>query len=308
MLAAGRAVAQEAIALREAMEVMSIDPKPGCPREADWSAWPGDTDPQAVARRNLRGVTYHQAQLIFANAFDHMTSLGRLLGGDGAMPIYSHSSEARVACEAAVRFAWLLDPTIASEERIVRGAVGLLVSADEQLRSLKHIMPTTRVPRAQLDQMLKYCTGERSHVEQMIKDAGIDIVPSKNQKTAARLTINTSAVSVPLRFDVSENMSALLPDVPSFYSLSSGIVHSYFWMLRDSVAAPPTGPELNLAPDVMQVGGAALAAISASALMIGRCAHYYGHDPEPRLRANKDRYESVDQQMRVLGVVQRACH
>jgi hypothetical protein len=70
--------------------------------------------------------------LIYASAYDHLVTLGRVLGGDGAMPLFSHASLSRVVCEAAVRFAWLMDPGISSEERIVRGAVALSNSADER--------------------------------------------------------------------------------------------------------------------------------------------------------------------------------
>lgn len=136
VLVAGRAVAQEATELREAVERYSTDPQPGCPQETDWAAWPQGDDPQARARRDLLEFTHHQTHLILVNAFDHATSVGRLLGGDGAMPVFSHLTDARVACEAAVRFAWIIAPGISSEERIMRGAVSLLVSAEEQLKGL----------------------------------------------------------------------------------------------------------------------------------------------------------------------------
>ncbi len=56
------------------------------------------------------GLTVHQAVLIHINAYDHLLTLGRALGSDGAMTLFSHVSLSRVVCEAAVRFAWILDP------------------------------------------------------------------------------------------------------------------------------------------------------------------------------------------------------
>jgi uncharacterized protein HemX len=50
------------------------------------------------------------------------------------MALFSHSTLSRVVAEAAVRFAWLLDTDVSSEERVMRGAVALLVSADERLK------------------------------------------------------------------------------------------------------------------------------------------------------------------------------
>ena len=86
--------------------------------------------------------------MIFVNAYDHLVTLGRVLGSDGAMPLFSYSSLSRVVCEAAVRFAWLIDPDVGCEERIIRGAVSLLVSANEQLGIVA--TPTTATFNASL--------------------------------------------------------------------------------------------------------------------------------------------------------------
>jgi hypothetical protein len=48
---------------------------------------------------------------MLVNAYDHLVSMGRLLGSDGAMSFYAHTTLSRSACEAAVRHAWLLDPS-----------------------------------------------------------------------------------------------------------------------------------------------------------------------------------------------------
>ena len=59
---------------------------------------------------------------MLVNAYDHLVSMGRLLGSDGAMSLYAHTTLSRSVCEAAVRHAWLLDPSISYEQRITRSA------------------------------------------------------------------------------------------------------------------------------------------------------------------------------------------
>ena len=114
---AHQVVLEEAEALRSALEAFSNSPQPGCPFELDRSAWSPAAGPHAEARGRLFGLAVHQAVLIYINAYDHMLTLGRALGGDGATTLFAHASLSRVVCEAAVRFAWILDSGISCEER-----------------------------------------------------------------------------------------------------------------------------------------------------------------------------------------------
>ncbi len=305
VLVAGRSAAQEAAAMREGLEEFSTAPQPGCPQLSDWAAWPQADDPQSQSRRDLLAMTHRQAHLILVNAFDAVTSLGRLLGGDGAMPVFSHMTESRVACEAAVRFAWMIDPVVTSEERVMRGAVGLLVSAEEQLKGLRRV-PAGRFPREVLQRMIDNCSLESHRVEQLIAAAGIRPARSRDQQKIARLELDSPRVSVPVKLDVTEKMAELLPDVPSFYNIGSGVVHSHYWMLRDVVADKGASPELAVEPDLMQIGAATVASIHASKLIIDRCARYYGHDASAHLSRSAQRLEAVDQRMRVLGMIKAA--
>jgi hypothetical protein len=70
-----------------------------------------------AVRRDLQVQTWPQASLIYVNAVDHMITLARILGGNGAMPLFSHASVSRVVCEAAVQFAWLMESDISSAKR-----------------------------------------------------------------------------------------------------------------------------------------------------------------------------------------------
>ena len=122
---AGQAVLEEAEALREALSAFSEAPQPGSPAELDQTTWFDQSVPKAAERSRLLNLTMHLAVLVYANAYDHLHTLGRVLGGDGSMPLFSQATVSRVICEAAVRFAWQFDANISSDERMVRGATDI---------------------------------------------------------------------------------------------------------------------------------------------------------------------------------------
>jgi hypothetical protein len=289
---ARQCVTDEAEALRSALEDFSRTPRPGSPSELDGKAWSDDTGPGARDRAALLGLTRHQAVLTYINAYDHMWSLGRLLGTDGAMSLFSHQSASRVACEAAVRFAWLMDPGIRSEERITRGAVALVNSAEERVKGVRRLT-ADRFPLGVLDTMIKNCTSERDTVRALITGAGIVFGHSKKGTTETKLVIASANISVPLTIKAGDLMAELLLDSPSWYNVGSAVTHSVFWGLRDVVQSRPGGP-LDLLPDVMETGAAAEAAISASGLILDRCGRYYGHDPQAHVQRAQERREKID--------------
>jgi hypothetical protein len=286
----------EAEALRSALEDFSQAPQPGSPSELDGRAWSEDVGTGARDRAALLGLTQQQATLTYINAYDHMWSLGRLLGTDGAMSLFSHQSASRVACEAAVRFAWLMDPDISSEKRIARGAVALMNSAEERLKGVRRLS-ADRFPPGALGAMINNCTSERDNVRALIMGAGFAFGHSKKGTTETRLVIASANISVPLTINIGDLMADLLPDSPSWYNIGSAVTHSVFWGLRDVVQSDP-GEPLDLLPDVMQVGAAAESAISASALILDRCGRYYGQDPGAQVQRARQRREKIDALMR----------
>ena len=293
---ARQCVIDEAEALRSALEDFSKAPRPGSPSELDSKAWSPHAGPGARDRAALLGLTQHQAVLTYINAYDHMWSLGRLLGTDGAMSLFSHQSASRVACEAAVRFAWLMDPDISSEERITRGAVALVNSAEERVKGARRLTAGSFPPGA-LDKMIKTCASERDTVRALITGAGIAFGHSASGKTETKLVIASANISVPLTIKVGDLMAELLPDSPSWYNIGSAVTHSVFWGLRDVVQSRPREP-LDLLPDVMEIGAAAEAAIAASGLILDRCGRYYGHDPQTHVQGARQRREKIDALMR----------
>jgi hypothetical protein len=234
--------------------------------------------------------TRHQAALIYVNAYDHLLTLARAL--DGSMPLFSHLSVSRIVSEAAVRFAWLMDPDISSYERIVRGAVALYDSADQRLKGVR------RLSMEQLGQqvfkgLLDNCVAEREEVEKVIAVAGLTFGYSPDGKTRTRLKLESANIWLPLKLNVSDLMAALLLDSPGWYNIGSSVTHSHYWGLRDVNSYRPGGP-LKLTPNVLDIGAAAESAISASSLIIDRCGRCYGHDPNANVQLSRDRREAID--------------
>jgi hypothetical protein len=136
-----RPALRASLALRAALEDFSKAPQPGCPWNQDDKTVSDHASPHAEGQGKLLLYARHQAMLIYVNAYDHLLTLARDLGGDGAMSLFSHASLSRVICEAAIRFAWLMDPGISSEERIMRGAAALYYSADERSKEVRRLPP-----------------------------------------------------------------------------------------------------------------------------------------------------------------------
>jgi hypothetical protein len=292
VLVAHRLVTEEGDALRAALADFSASPQPGCPHQLDSRAWSQDGSNRDRERQRLLDLTGHQARLICVNAYDHLVTLGRVLGGDGAMPVFAHTTLSRVVCEAAVRVAWILDPGIGSEERILRGAVAFLASADERLRGVMSI-PTGHFHPQLRQNMIASCTTERDQARKLIADAGVTLVPSGDGTRVTRLELKEPRIRVAVKLDVTRLMTEMLPDSPTWYNISSGVAHSHFWGIRDA-AINSGGGELIISPNLMNVGAAVQCAISASALIISRCAEYYGHDPMPHVTRSQKRRTTLD--------------
>lgn len=300
---AHQVVIEEAEALRSALEDFSNPPQPGCPFELDRTAWSDTASPQAEARRRIFGLAVHQAVLIYINAYDHMLTLGKALVSDGATTLFAHASLSRVVCEAAVRFAWILDPDAGCEERIMRGAAALLVSADQRLKGVNSI-PARQFNVDLRQAMINNCVGERDSARALIERAGVRLAWSKDRKQVARLELDTPQVAVPVKLDVTQLMTDLLPDSPGWYIPASSITHSLYWGLRDAISSAP-GEPLALTPSLAEVGAAAETAISASGLILSRCGAYYGHDAQAQLQQTKTRREAIDLRMRRLAAQER---
>lgn len=296
VLVSNRVLTEEAEALRAALEQFGNTLPPGSPWVRDDEAVADRADPVAHGRATLLRYARHQASLIYVNAWDHLITLARVLGGDGAMPLFSQASVSRVVCEAAVRFAWLMDPDISSGKRLVRGAVALYDSAEQRFKGVRALPAEHFEPRT-YQQMLDSCSQERESIRKLIDGAGMSFGSSQKGNTRVRLELQSPKVAVPIKINMTQLMAELLPDSPSWYNIGSSVTHSLYWGLRDINHSRP-GESLALTPNVLDIGAAVESALSASALILDRCGRMTGHDPTAHVQHAQERRAEVDALMR----------
>jgi hypothetical protein len=251
---------------------------------------------------SILALGHYQARLTYVNAFDHLSSMARLLGSDGAMSLYAHTTLSRSVAEASVRHAWLLDPSISYEERITRYAVVTYYGAENKLKGAKQSL--VRAPQQIRDSLTSKASTELDQVRALINQAGMDFVLDKKGRNVARIKLSGSGVSTPIKFETGPLMEELLGESPGWYLLSSGVSHSGPWVLHSAVVGDRTGPELSLTPDLLEVATASQTAISASELVLERHANYFGFDPEPYTRKSRQRRMMLDTLMREQFVSQ----
>ncbi|KOX16192.1 hypothetical protein ADK67_40275 [Saccharothrix sp. NRRL B-16348] len=227
-------------------------------------------------------------RLIFANVYDHMWSTGSLLGAGDSIPLYSHHTLTRVACEGAARIGYLLDPAIGYEHRLLRSAVFALADVDARVTAARDVAAHPRLPHAADEP-----TRQRDELLELIRRAGITICRNKQQQPT-RLEIGSPVVDEPCKTNLTELVKRFYPDRPGTYRLTSAVVHSNPWVLNDTVTSSPFTPELVLEPDVRGIGTATLTTIDASIIMIESYARHYGHDPAPAVRKSKSRAQVID--------------
>lgn len=296
---ARRALELEARALKAALdECASITPVSGCPHEANEASAYLAASRVRHPQRRLLAAGQQQSNLILISAYDHMVSMARLLGSDGAMSLYAHTTLSRSVCEAAVRHAWLLDASISYEERITRSAAMLYADAEGLLNSgsnIRNLVPDLDTKTAK--KLTGRSDAEYDQVCKLIRRAGMDLATGRTGKIA-RIELRNTTVKVPVKLNIGPLMATLLPEAPGWYRASSGTTHSAISQLRKAVADAEPGGEFALTTDLIEVGAAAQYAISASALIAQTHATYYGYNPEPRVRQSRQRRQMLERHMR----------
>lgn len=253
---------------------------------------------------NILALGHYQARLTYVNAFDHLSSMARLLGSDGAMSLYAHTTLSRSVAEAAVRHAWLLDPSISYEQRITRCAAVAYYGAENKLKGAKQSL--VRAPQRVRDSLISKASAESDQIRALINQAGMEFGLDKKGRDVARIKLCGSDVSTPIKFETGPLMEELLGESPGWYLLSSGVSHSGPWVLHSAVVGDRAGPELSLTPDLLEVAAASQTAISASELVLERHATYFGFDPGPYTRKSRQRRTMLDTLMREQVVRQAA--
>lgn len=230
-------------------------------------------------RRQLHAQTLHLSRLVTANVHDHVESLLQIISG-GSLPLFSHFSLARPAQEAAAYVAYLLDPAIDFEQRILRGAALLFGDA----RSDKSVVET-------FDPRLQKAIGSRpddriDRLRKQIGDAGIAFI---NQESSLQLGQQTARMSLRM----TDLVDATFPRRTSAYRIGSGSIHSLPGTLASKVTTM-SPEEVMFTADVGDIGTAAMLCLEAVGVVIAAFAAYYGHDGEAEARATRTRVGVID--------------
>jgi hypothetical protein len=162
------------------------------------------------AQRQLLALAHYHARMIFVNGHDHLSSMARLLGSDGAMSLFSHTTMSRSVCEAAIRLSWLLDPEISFEERITRSAAVTYYSIKSKLKGARQGL--THVPDAVRGTVVGRCERDFNQVQDLIVQAGMNFGLDKNGKEIVRIELGGSDVRAPLDPKTGPKMEELLAD------------------------------------------------------------------------------------------------
>lgn len=288
------ALIQERDALEKALQEYANAPKPGCTYLSEKEAWKGAPHRQRAHRRRLWGDATNQSLLMIGNILDHMWAASRLLNGE-SVPIYAHMTLSRVLVEAAARICYLTDPAVGYEGRVVRGATLGLQSINAHVTAAQSLPSTSpAMPHALTDAIKK-----RDKLEDRIKRAGLEFKLNANQKRT-HLQDSGSGVSEALKINLTALVEKYFADRPSWYRLSSGVIHSARWML-DDVVVGSDHQGVTMVPDFMGIGAATMLAIDACQAVAKTYAQFYGHNPQLATRASALRTQVVDLLIRDLA-------
>ncbi|MFI6163885.1 MULTISPECIES: hypothetical protein [unclassified Micromonospora] len=213
------------------------------------------------------------ARLAVVNVLDHLWAVRQLLSVVDELPLFAHSTVARVAAEGAAKVAHLLDAAADYETRLLRIAVLVRDDAAQHVRAAHALPASLPLNPAALTRAQR---GEAA-VRDRIARAGIVEVSGKTGKPTW-LEMPGHA-RVPLKLQLSRLVEERFPDLTNMYRHTSGVVHSAPWMLADAVTSSPFDRDLRLSPDLLDLGASALISVEAAGLLATTYGAYYGHDP-----------------------------
>lgn len=291
---ARRAIELEAESQRRQVDHAFKNSKRPSAFSSDGAAWRSGPRIRQEARRQLAYLGQDASRLLHASNYDHLVSIGRLLGGDGAVSLYAHTTLSRSACEAAVRLEWLIEPDVTPAKRLLRAAAEAYDGQLAKLKGAKELPETGHSLTQQRTQIIGACEESVQRVVDVLDAAAIVRVLDRSGKKVARLELEGE--SVPMKFETGPRMAKVMAEFPAWYTTSSAFAHSLTWTLGDS-RRDEFSSDLVLELNVIEAGAAAAAAIHSSELLIGTYARYFGVDPEPLMKPSRQRWKMVDTYM-----------
>lgn len=247
------------------------------------------------ARRRLYGAGWKAAYLIVANIGDHVEAIA-----DTATPtsprVFAHMTLARSALEGAARLSYLLHPKGNLEDRLLRAACVLLLSAEEEMRAA----PQLKTVSDDLgDMAIERAADRHSDILSVIELSGIVVSRGKRDQVT-----NLSWADAPSQMvdppNVTSLLKGLLPNRPAAYNVGSGVAHSLAWALDTDLKMDLDTDSLQCSFDPFALAGSVDLAICASILVIETFATMLGGDPASEVFQARTRERAVSLQVQAL--------
>ncbi|MFC6087389.1 hypothetical protein [Sphaerisporangium aureirubrum] len=275
---------EEFDALKAVVETVAQQACPGSPYLAEREI----RRVSSTDNQTLWEEAHRTARRILLNLFDHLAMLTVALTGP-RVPLYAHMTVSRVTAEAAAQICNLLSPTAGYQERVLRAARLGLRSRSLEVSAI-HDLPDGHPVKVHA---LETTTRARDEFVAMVRRAGLDVRLRGDGRPAG---IRRPGAGEYLRLDPSltDLVNEQFPDRPAGYQLTSGVVHSMEWMLRDAITEDDADG-IRAAPDLLGIGSATLVAVGAAAAVAEVYARLYGHDPAAAAAASATRRSRIDQ-------------
>ena len=262
---------------------------------------PTDEDTKKVlhsTRTSDRQVLWQRVQLncvhTAVNVGDHVRALALLLSQPSVgVPIYAHSTVARVAVESAAMTAYLLDCDASFDVRFARGIAFLIDDSVAASRAAKRVPgnPHMAAPGTEVDR-------RHSELLALIKRARIEITAGKKD-TLKGIRVAPDAPEVPVDIKATELIVERFSDMPAVYNLLSGVVHGRPHMLAMNSRIATGHGVWDTNP--LDVGGSVLAAMRAAHITLAAHARHRGRDDDPALATTRANVTAVDEIMQQFG-------
>lgn len=283
-----RSTKSQGRALTEALNEYRESAPETCSFAADKRALRG-RQRSTIARAELYHRGWRQAIMTAWNVADHVAAIGDVSTTE-APRMFAHMTLARAALEGAGRVHYLLHPEGTTLERILRAATALLISSDEELKSVNELGDANHFVHRAAEAESTHRLGE---VVDLIERAGIVVKRDKRGNVwSLRWKDATTETRPPV---VSTLLRHLLPSKPAAYRFSSGAVHSQPWVLDDHQAFDPGAQPVQWRLDPAGLASSVDLGISASALVITSFAAVLGQDAASQQLEARRREQAVSQ-------------
>ena len=245
-------------------------------------------DTVALRHSPARNQLYHRgwrlAYLMMTNVGDHLCAVGDTAAANPPR-VFAHMTLARAALEGAARIHFLLHPAGTLNERIVRSAILLVASAEEELKAVTELSSSSPFLYAAA---LPQATRRHDDIVKLIDRAGIETQLRRDGRVETLSLRSSTEEATASQPNITRHLKLLLPTKPAAYRVGSGAVHSQPWVLDDDDAFDLRSRRLEWRFDATALASSLDLAITASALSLEAFASMLGQDASSlSLEANR---------------------